>query len=397
MVMGSRVRSSLVPLFALASLLALPAPGPADATARTTGRVDWPTYRFDPAHTGANPYEQTIGPSNVASLVKRWSFRETNTVSVAVAGGLLYLYGKDALFALHQKTGSVAWSVPMPGGYDVPAVADGHLFLVPGDLVTIESRDAQTGDVAWTSPLDDISFASSPTVSDGRVFVDDRDGTVYAFDESTGERLWSKPTVGSTQGSPTVSGGVVFVGAARPGGTAGFTKGGLFAFDAATGHRLWAYRFQEGVSASTPAVAEGLVYVASGTGTLLARHVSDGSFAWKARMGTVSWCSPAVADGLVFAAAGDGALQAFDAATGSSAWTAPTGASTFTSGPSVANGVVYIVGMNGVIHAFDEADGTELWHHQLVGYGQSVPSPVVVDGYVYVGSDSKMYAFSLPR
>src|SRR5262249_31722886 len=34
---------------------------------------DWPQYGFNSAHTGFNPYETTISPENVGSLVELWT------------------------------------------------------------------------------------------------------------------------------------------------------------------------------------------------------------------------------------------------------------------------------------------------------------------------------------
>jgi outer membrane protein assembly factor BamB len=367
----------------------------------TAMRADWPTFHFDAAHTGANPYETAIGASNVRSLVRRWSFPETNFISVAVSGGLLYLYGVlhgfDSLVALHAKTGSVAWSQPAHG-QDSPTVANGRVFVLTFGT-ELSAFDAGTGALDWASQLDDVSFTTSATVSDGRVFVGDRDGTVYAFDEATGTRDWTaSTTTGGVNVSPAVADGVVFVTSSGPDGV-----GGLFALDAATGRTLWMYRMLAGTSHSSPGVAGGLVYVASGngvasaTGSLLAIHVDDGTLAWRARTWARIDSSPAISGGAVFVGSEDGVLHAFDAATGAAEWTETAGASFFTSSPAVANGLVYIASGDGVTHAFDATSGEELWHHHLLGYSDRVPSPVVVNGLVYIGSDQKMYAFGLPN
>jgi outer membrane protein assembly factor BamB len=61
--------------------------------------------------------------------------------------------------------------------------------------------------------------------------------------------------------------------------------------------------------------------------------------------------SPAVANGVVYVGAGDDKLHAFDAARGTKLWTATTGASVDSS-PTVANGMVYVGSADGKLYAF---------------------------------------------
>src|SRR5438105_3602919 len=42
------------------------------ASATFTVRVDWPTFRFDPVHTGVNPYENILNVRNVSGLSINW-------------------------------------------------------------------------------------------------------------------------------------------------------------------------------------------------------------------------------------------------------------------------------------------------------------------------------------
>jgi outer membrane protein assembly factor BamB len=178
----------------------------------------------------------------------------------------------------------------------------------------------------------------------------------------------------------------------------------LFALDAASGATLWEHPMPSGVTSSTPAVSGGLVYiasggdVASGRGFLLAVREGDGTLAWQAPMGSRGDSSPAVSGGTVFTTSDDGALHAYDATSGAEMWTASTGSFFFDSSPAVANGLLYVASGDSVIHAFDVATGLELWHDTLAqGYSDSIPSPVVVNGFLYIGSDDKWFAFSLPK
>jgi len=145
--------------------------------------------------------------------------------------------------------------------------------------------------------------------------------------------------------SPTVSGGVVFIGA---------NTGDFYALDQATGEVLWKQFLgwigegdcgRRGI-ASTAAVAEDpntgrpVVYVGGGDGHLYALDAADGSILWKARVieegddGHV-WSSPSIVDGSVYiGVAGHcksvirGGVKLFEQATGellASYWTVPEG------------------------------------------------------------------------
>ena len=120
--------------------------------------------------------------------------------------------------------------------------------------------------------------------------------------------------------------------------------------------------------------------------------------------------SPAVANGAVYVGSDDGRLYAFDAAgcagapaTGCSPlWRAVTGGPV-SSSPALANGAVYVGSMDGHLYAFG-ASGTDgcsgapkvcspRWVGNTAGPVRS--SPAVANGVVFVGSDDqRLYGFA---
>jgi PQQ-like domain len=107
--------------------------------------------------------------------------------------------------------------------------------------------------------------------------------------------------------------------------------------------------------------------------------------------------SPAVANGVVYVSSNDGKLYAFDAHCKNVCqplWSYTTGG-IIDSSPAVANGVVYIGSNDGKLYAFDAHCKNvcqPLWSYFIGGIVGS--SPVVANGVVYIGSD-KLYAFGL--
>jgi PQQ-like domain len=114
---------------------------------------------------------------------------------------------------------------------------------------------------------------------------------------------------------------------------------------------------------------------------------------WTQRIGGPVVADVAVANGMVYAASGDQSLFALDASTGMVRWHRYVGARSDSS-PAVADGIVYIGSWFGhTVYAFDAASGKPLWTY-LTG-GSIDSSPTVVDGTVYIGSnDGRVYALN---
>lgn len=132
---------------------------------------------------------------------------------------------------------------------------------------------------------------------------------------------------------------------------------------------------------------------------------------WTATTGSGVDSSPAVANGVVYVGSNDQKLYAFDASGSAGCagmpkacaplWSALTGGGVVSS-PAVVNGVVYVGSWDGNLYAFDAAGKASctgspktcqpLW---TASTGSLVDaSPTVANGVVYVGSfDHKLYAF----
>ena len=169
-----------------------------------------------------------------------------------------------------------------------------------------------------------------------------------------------------------------------------------------------------GAVVSSPAVAEGLVYVGSADGNLYAIDQETGAQKWSFETGEPIVSSPAVANGMVYFLGSDGALHAVAAATGAPKWRFATGgehrfearnlhgmtpaAETmpdpmdhFLSSPAISNGHVYFGSSDGKVYAVDAATGVLQWSFAT---GDVVhASPAIANNTVYIGSwDSYFYA-----
>jgi outer membrane protein assembly factor BamB len=406
---------------------------------------DWTQFHNGPTHEGYDAAETTLSPSNVADLGVAWtSAVVTPTVvqpaatsiginsSPAVADGVVYV-GLDGLEAFSVGCGSGgATCTPLwtglTGDYvsSSPAVANGVVYVGSwdGKLYAFAVGCSSGGGACtplWTGgSTDDGGIVSAPTVVGGVVYVGSTGGTLYAFAVGCGSGggtcspLWTAtPDGGLLYGSeflssPAVANGVVYIGS---------TDGKLYAYavgcasGGGTCTPLWTGSVGGGIFESSPAVANGVVYVSSQDGLdafQVGCNTGGGTCSplWTGQTGDNGRASPSVADGVVYVGSYDGTLYAFEAGCGSGGgtctplWTATTG-DTIWSSPAIANGVVYVGSLDNNLYAFAVgcagAGGScnPLWTGVTGGYITS--SPAVANGVVYVESaDGKLYAFGLP-
>ena len=215
----------------------------------------------------------------------------------SVAAGLLYLWSGHTLYALDAGNGKTQWTNTTLRNTDAgsaPVYADGTLFITrTGSGAGAAAVDAKTGVLKWTqTSTSGQTLDRPPTVGGGLVYVRVAGGGT-ALDETTGAVRWTHAVVGSGDGTLALSsttlvapskngttaldvrtGAVRWTDARAVNGDAAVANGRVYlaahsavddsyqtvAIDAATGAQRWA----EPQPSSTPAVANGLVYVADG-------------------------------------------------------------------------------------------------------------------------------------
>ena len=101
--------------------------------------------------------------------------------------------------------------------------------------------------------------------------------------------------------------------------------------------------------------------------------------------------SPAVADGKVYVGSGDNKTYCLDAVTGALVWNYTTGGWVFSS-PAIVAGKVYVGSLDGKVYCLDAVTGAQVWNYATGGWVES--SIAVADGVAYVGSEGgHVYAF----
>jgi outer membrane protein assembly factor BamB len=185
---------------------------------------------------------------------------------------------------------------------------------------------------------------------------------------------WLFKTPGPIVTSPAIADGVVYIAS---------LSGHLYAIEQATGKEKWNFKSRMPI-ASSPSVADGTVYFVSTAGSLAAIDAASGQPKWvyaieyerkfeakglngyptPAQTVPDAWdvftSSPAVAAGKVFFGSGDGNVYAIDAKSGLLQWKFGTGDVVHAS-PAVANGVVYVGSWDGNFYAIDAETGQQRW------------------------------------
>lgn len=185
---------------------------------------------------------------------------------------------------------------------------------------------------------------------------------------------WQFKTEGAIFSSPAIANGVIFVGS---------SDSYFYAVDQKTGQQKWKFKTTGPVN-SSPAVANGIVYFTSFDGGFYALDAETGTSKWRFRMEYErrfqakglhgqsprpqlipdTWdfftSSPVVFNGRVYFGSGDGNVYSLNAETGLLQWKFETKDVVHAS-PAIANNMVYIGSWDGNLYALDTETGAEKW------------------------------------
>jgi outer membrane protein assembly factor BamB len=359
----------------------------------------WSQYGLQANHSSFNQLETTLTHANVSGLTWTWAGDVGAPLASApvVGQGIVYVAAGGTVFAFQASDGTPLWSHLSCSGIGTVQPALGAKALLVGDGGgDLAAYDPVTGAQLWCRD-EGSSITSAPAVEGTTVYVTNG-ASVIAVDQLTGNQQWrftpsdSSPVVNT----PAVSRQVVYVS----GGSS------VFALSRPTGRQLWRTDIPANFNLiSAPSVAGNTLYV--GGSNLNALRASDGSLLWTQTLVGVNVTTPAVADGKVFVNSQDPrfGLWAFDSTSGAFLWrNAFTGESGAT--VAVANGVVYEITEFGELRMFDSDTGALLGSvadpdgRPLNDFFRS--QAAVVDGTVYIPTadyalgSNRVDAFRLP-
>jgi len=287
-----------------------------------------------------------------------------------------------------------------PKGWSGGVLANGTLFLgsVEGKLVAVDvsSHNRLWADVrlktrkpastfGCAAPAATVAIYGTPTVSGGLVYVGGYNGKLYAFDAASGNEEWTYPPekyLWSIVGGPVVSQGKVFFGC---------SNGRLYALDADTGDKQWEFETGGKVWA-TPAIHGDTLYIGSFDKKLYAIDITTGKKTWEYETEGVIVATPLVDNGTVYVGSFDRYFYALDAATGSLKWRSSVEAGNwFWAKPVAANGVIYAGCLDHKVYALDAKNGSKTAEFDLGS--PVVSSPVLIGNTVILAAEAgKVYS-----
>jgi outer membrane protein assembly factor BamB len=330
-----------------------------------------------------NGYETAITRANAASLREAWAVYGTAPTNASIVGGRAYTGSSDGTTrAIDVASGTTVWTKKLPAEtYYAPAVGYGRVFVTNG--TKLYALSATGGTVVFQVNHASTVAYSAPLLADGKVFVRDADGTIWAYDakatgtvtplfsiganaaadpsfangilyvptydgtiaafDANGAPLWATGSIGGVSYVPVAIWPPRMIATAY--GDSGVTE---VAFDATNGAPLWSTPLTGATDATGPAVGYGKVFVGlAGAQEMWSLSLTDGSLVWKAALLDDPTDAPAIANQVAFIATGrtTGRLVAFSTtcATGGATcdslaawWVDPYGYA-----PSIANGRVY--------------------------------------------------------
>ncbi|USZ67436.1 PQQ-binding-like beta-propeller repeat protein [Halorussus salilacus] len=363
----------------------------------------WSQFGFDTANTAHNPDAEGPAEEPTVAWVRVGGSYYRNSTQPLVGDAVYANAWHDGVFALDPADGSVRWH---DGDADntqlTPALAEGTLAFPTRDGFRGVAADGglrafgrAVGYGRWRTDLDYPQ--SPPSVADGLLVAgiganhSADGGRVAAVDAADGTVRWEFPVETSVWGAPAVADGVVYAAARDDDQRDAETQGTVHAIDLADGTEVWSRPLGESPRfnpVGAPVVGDGLVYVPTGTGPLVALGAESGEEVWRADPPEGVQASPALAGGVLYAGCLDGTLRALDAATGEVEWTGE--AQTYYGGPTVGERGVYAVGSGGEVVSWTR-DGRERWR---VAIDPPVSgSPVPAEGRLFVGTgDGLLYA-----
>lgn len=363
-----------------------------------TNADDWPMLQYNSNHSGYNSI--STAPTTNKTL---WRSSGGGLSSVVVAADKVFV-PTSGLYVLNKHNGLTLWKQYFTFEVSTPAVSNDIVFLCSydddTDKQTLYAFDIANGSLVWKYALDSTSTTtgSAPVVANGKVFVSAGGGTphgdrLYTLSEDTGKLLWTFDTNrGKIRSSPAVADGFVFVASDWYG-----THEKIYALDEDTGAEIWV-TLGKSTYPRPPAVVNGKVFIGT-TGYVYALNEYTGAEIWCYNIGHYVVSAPAVAYGKVFVGAGTyehqpGVIVALNENTGEVIWNRTT-AGRVDSYPVVADGKVFIgclgaIFDEGYLYALNTTNGNAVWTYKFeIGVETT---PAIADGLLFIQVDGT-YAF----
>lgn len=369
-------------------------------TAQTV--VDWPQAGQNSSHAAPHMASASeLKPFWETGLGTKSSSRQRLLCEPIIAEGMLFIYTPDSYVSAYDvETGKQQWTIFIQPEKIQDAILGGGAAYNNGKLyistpfAELFAIDVKSGKPIWSAKTNS-PLRSAPTVAGGRVFVVSLNNELTAYDEATGNVLWSHTGVMENAGilggcTPSVHEGVVVVP---------YSSGEVFALQVENGYPLWTENLSSAHRTDSfagmphirarPVIKDGVAYVVSQAGRTAAFDVRTGQMLWQTEFGGSQ--TPVVDGNSVFMITNDNHVVCMDKSTGLVRWVKTLQIwkdekknkdRIVWNGPILVGAHLMITGSAGTLLALKAQDGEQAYEYKVPG--PVVVPPIAANGSVYV-------------
>jgi outer membrane protein assembly factor BamB len=276
----------------------------------------------------------------------------------------------DARFASAAAAAEALEAELRPTGEDVPTWA---FFRGTADRIGALAHLAEAAGLSPRWSVDVGNVVASPILTSRLVLVPTADGRLVALDRASGRLLLTMRVTSACESSPALAEGRLWLGS---------DDGELLGIDLASGAEPLRVKLGKLVRSSPLPLGERVVVGvmdSKESGAVVAVDRKTGTVLWRRKRGAV-FSSPGSDGKLVFVGGDDGELQALDPQTGKIAWAHQIGGRVRAT-PALAGGLAIVGDFDGRLAAVRLEDGTRAWTRE---FGQPIYSSACVLGDLVV-------------
>jgi outer membrane protein assembly factor BamB/tRNA A-37 threonylcarbamoyl transferase component Bud32 len=195
--------------------------------------------------------------------------------------------------------------------------------------------------------------------------------------------LWSFETEEEVRSSPALANGTIYIGS---------YDYNLYALEAQSGKMKWKFPTDGGICC-TPACTGDLVVISSEDYYVYAISGQTGKREWSYRTGSFVRSSPRIVQDMIVVGSDDKQVHAMDLRTGRRHWKFDTWREVRSTAVQY-QGIIYIGSDDERVYAIEAASGREKW--KFLTRHKVTASPAISDGLVFIGSmDGHLYALDM--
>ncbi len=290
-----------------------------------------------------------------------------------------------------ERSVAVVWSASVGSGlgkkyHQFAPATDGVRIYANDAEGTVSAFDLATGKQSWKVDLD-VRIGAGVGAGSTAVVVVTESGMVIALDSSSGQELWRRQVSSEAVAPAQLNRELVVVQ---------LVNGKVTALDVNSGEHRWTYDSQvpslslRGTGA--PVVAADVTFAGFASGKLAALTNSNGKMLWEQRVAEPQGRSelermvdidgrPLLANNMLYVASYQGRLVAINPFDAQVQWARDS--SSYHS-PAAGFGNVYVVESNDIVQAFDARSSASVWTQPALA-NRAVSAPAVLGNNLVVG------------